>query len=173
MSDHHVSTSITIWLALAGYGITVCLMLAGFLTVERNRMLRVLWTISCAFFVAHVVSAFHYSYHWSHAEAIRSTAKQTQDLLGMEFGEGLYFSYVFLVLWIADVISWWRKPLKYVSRPTWLSLAVHGYLFFIAFNGAVIFKSGITRIGGILAVMAFAAIAAKRLSVRWQNTARE
>jgi hypothetical protein len=173
MADHHVSTSITIWLALAGYAITVCLILAGFMTVERHRMVRTLWTISCAFFVAHIVSAFHYSYHWSHEEAIQSTAKQTRDLLGMEFGEGLYFSYGFLLLWIADVIFWWRQPWRYLSRPTTLSLAVHSYLFFIAFNGAVIFKTGITRVGGILAVMAFAAIAAKRWKSRRQHTMQE
>ncbi|MFO1002375.1 MAG: hypothetical protein U0936_18765 [Planctomycetaceae bacterium] len=158
MPEHHVLISITIWLALGGYAITVALVLAGFLKTEWRHHLRLVWTLSCLAFVVHVISAFHFSYHWSHTEAIRSTAKQTQELIGMEFGEGLYFSYGFLLLWIADVLYWWRSPERYERRPAWLSLAVHGYLFFIAFNGAVIFKAGVTRVSGVLTTIVFVSV---------------
>jgi hypothetical protein len=166
MPEHDWSITVTIWLALAGYAITVCVMLAGFLKLEWSRRLRAVWTISCGFFVLHVLSAFHYSYHWSHAEAIQSTARQTDELLGMRFGEGLYFSYGFLLLWIADVLFWWQRPELYVSRPGWLLLAVHAYLFFIAFNGAVVFKSGATRIAGIGATAIFIAVTVRRHFLR-------
>lgn len=166
MPEHHVLISITIWIALAGYAITVALVLAGFLKTAWSEHLRAAWTFSCAAFVVHVLSAFHFSYHWSHSDAIRSTAKQTDELIGMEFGEGLYFSYGFLLLWIADVFVWWWKPERYINRPTWLSFAVHSYLFFIAFNGAVIFKAGITRAGGILAATVFIALSIWCRSVR-------
>ncbi len=166
MPEHHWSISITIWLALAGYAITVCLILAGFLKPQWSRRLRAVWTISCGFFVVHVLCAFHFSYDWSHAAAIRNTAKQTNELIGLPFGEGLYFSYGFLLLWIADVLYWWRRPKPYVSRPRWLLLAVHAYLFFIAFNGAVVFKSGATRIAGIGATAIFGAVAIRRHFLR-------
>lgn len=113
-----------------------------------------------------MISAFHFTHRWNHQDAIQTTAKQTQELLGWAFGEGLYFSYMFLFLWVADVFSWWRKPDHYESRPAWLSFAVHGYLFFIAFNGAVIFESGVTRIGGILATIVFTAILLNRRLAR-------
>ena len=166
MPEHHWLISVTIWLALVGYTITVGFILAGLLKPQWSKSLRAVWTISCAFFVAHVVSAFHYSYHWSHTEAIQSTARQTDELLGMRFGEGLYFSYGFLLLWIADVFFWWRSPERYLSRPRWLFLTVHAYLFFIAFNGAVVFKSGATRVAGITATAAFIVIAVRRNSLR-------
>lgn len=91
-----------------------------------------------------------------------STARETEQLIGMAFGEGFYFNYLFLLVWIADVLIWWLRPERYETRPPWLKYGTHAYLFFIAFNGAVIFESGVTRIGGILAVVIFAVILLRR-----------
>ena len=82
--------------------------------------------------------------------------------MGRCAGEGLYFNYLFLLVWIADVLFWWLRPERYETRPAWLEYGIHGYLFFIAFNGAVIFESGVTRIGGIVAVVIFAVIILRR-----------
>lgn len=109
-----------------------------------------------------MIAAFHYTHHWSEADAIDSTARETEQLIGMAVGEGLYFNYLFLLVWIADVLFWWLKTERYETRPAWLEFGIHGYLFFIAFNGAVVFESGATRIGGILTVAIFAVI----LSIR-------
>jgi hypothetical protein len=65
---------------------------------------------------------------------------------------------VFLLVWTADVLLWWINPERYETRPTWLDRGIHGFLFFIAFNGAVVFESGVTRIGGIVAIVIFALI---------------
>ena len=80
----------------------------------------------------------------------------------MAIGESLYFNYLFLLVWIADLLFWWLKPERYETRPAWLEYGIHGYLFFNAFNGAVVFESGVTRIGGILAVLIFAVILSTR-----------
>lgn len=155
-------TLITIRIALISYAIVVGFLLAGCRTQRTRNLLRPLWTIGCLAFIAHVISAFHYTHHWSHADAIQSTAIQTQQLMGWAFGEGLYFSYLFLLIWIADALFWWLRPVSYESRRMWIECGVHGYLFFIAFNGTVIFESGVTRIGGIAAVVLFAAILLRR-----------
>jgi hypothetical protein len=42
-------------------------------------------------------------------------------------------------------------------------MALHAWLFFIAFNGAVIFEAGPTRPAGILVTLLFAVLAARRL----------
>lgn len=128
-------------------------------------IMRPLWTFGCIAIVIHVIAAFHYTHHWSEADAIDSTARETEQLIGLAFGEGLYFNYLFLLVWIADVLFWWLKPERYETRPAWLEYGIHGYLFFIAFNGAVVFESGVTRIGGILAVVIFAVILSTRQSV--------
>ena len=164
MPPANIVTLMTIRIALLCYAIVVGLLLAGCRGKRFRHWLRPLWTLACASFICHVISAFHFSHHWSHQDAIQNTAKQTQELLGWAFGEGLYFSYLFLVLWAADVLFWWIRPDRYEYRSAWIVYGLHAYLFFIAFNGAVIFESGVTRIGGIAATAIFAAIILRRLA---------
>jgi hypothetical protein len=96
-------TKWTIRLALACY----VLYLAGSSAARDPRWPRVgrwVWTIGCGLFLVHVACAFHFYHHWSHAAAWRRAAEQTELLIGVAFGNGIYFSYVFLVLWILDVV---------------------------------------------------------------------
>lgn len=167
MQESHAVTLITVRIALVCYAIVVGHLLTGRRRLDRRTLLRGLWTIGCVAFILHVLAAFHYTHHWSHRAAILSTAEQTQQLLGWAFGEGLYFSYLFLLLWTADVLWWWLRPEHYESRSIWLECGIHGYLFFIAFNGAVIFESGVTRSGGIAAAAIFVAILMCRRFLRW------
>ena len=69
---------------------------------------RVVWTLGCVLFDVHVACAFHFYHHWSHAIAWQHTAERTRELLGVAVGDGIYFSYLFLVLWIVDVLWLWR-----------------------------------------------------------------
>jgi hypothetical protein len=110
---------------------------------------RAIWTIGCVFFVLHVICAFHYFHQWSHALAFESTAAQTHELLGVRFGEGIYFSYLFTLLWLGDVLWQWAWPTSYRRRSGRLTAGLLGYMAFIAFNGAVIFEGGVTRWVGI------------------------
>lgn len=157
--------------------------LAGWLTLNSRRwpVARWIWTIGCGLFLAHVGCAFHFVHHWSHAAAWQDTAEQTQKLIGVSFGDGIYFSYLFLVTWVLDVVWLWFVPqIASVAddsqtdaaahcatvvppgrdcgmTPLW-RLLVHGFLFFIAFNGAVVFKAGVTRWAGIVLTGALAAL---------------
>jgi len=136
--------------ALICYALTVLLLLMGFGSPRWRHLIRGLWTAGCVAFVAHVAAAFQYEHHWSNAAAIRSTAEQTKALIGWAFGEGLYFSYLFMLLWMLDVLWYWVSPRTYEARSSWIQVSLHCYLFFIAFNGAVIFESGVTRPAGIV-----------------------
>jgi hypothetical protein len=126
---------------------------------------RWIWTVGCGLFVLHVVAAFAFYHHWSHAAAWETTAAETDAMLGVRFGDGIYFSYVFLVLWVADVaFMWWMamRPMVATKRPTrWLRGIVHAYLFFIAFNGAIVFESGPSRWGGIVGCVLLTALAGR------------
>lgn len=115
---------------------------------------RRLWTAACLTFLVHVACAFSFYHQWSNAAAVADTARQTKLLLGWEFGEGIYFSYGFALLWTLDVVWAWVRPSGYYNRPRGLAWAVHIYLFFIAFNGAIIFESGPTRLFGLVACAA-------------------
>jgi hypothetical protein len=115
---------------------------------------RRLWTLGFSLFIVHMLAAFAFYHSWSHADAVADTARQTKELVGVEFGGGIYFNYVFALVWSADVALWWAIGAAYVARPLWLKLLVQGYLFFIAVNGAIVFAAGPTRWVGIAACAA-------------------
>ena len=123
---------------------------------KSSFVVRLFWTLTCLLFVAHAATAFHYYHNWSHTHAYRDTARQTKELMGIEFGAGIYFSYVFLVIWLLDVMSWWYRPVQYDRRSWWLMLCIWGYLLFIVFNGAVVFEGGVTRQLGMPVCIALA-----------------
>jgi hypothetical protein len=141
---------------------------AGWLAVRSSRwpeIARWIWTAACGLFVAHVACAFHFTHGWSHWAAWEDTARQTKDLMGVEFGQGIYFSYLFLVLWIADVIWMWLAPLQ--RGTPWTRALVHCFLCFIAFNGAIVFEDGPTRYAGIVACLLLAGLAVRLAYNSW------
>lgn len=117
------------------------------------------WTIGCLFFLAHMLCGFAY-HEWSHAKVYAYTAQETQRLIGWEFGAGIYFNYLFAVVWSCDVIRrWW------LHERTWSTVcgyAVQTYMAFIAINGTIIFKSGWIRGAAVLALATLFVLAARR-----------
>jgi hypothetical protein len=111
-----------------------------------------LWGIGWLMFVGHMLAAFHFHHHWSHRHAVAETAQQTEDLMGIAFGGGLYFNYLFLALWFVDfmVIAFRGTAVGHRQWWQWLIIA---YLAFIAFNGTVVFKSGGMRWSGVVGTL--------------------
>jgi hypothetical protein len=166
MSVGPLLISSTVRIALLCYAAATLINLVQPATVHRLRIVRPLWTAGAMLFVAHVAAAFHFEHHWSHAEAVQSTAFQTEQLIGVAFGQGLWFSYLFVLLWSADAAWSWIQPSAWLNRRPTITLALHAWLFFIAFNGAVIFEAGPTRPAGILVTALFAGLALHRLRGR-------
>ncbi len=134
---------------------------------ERTRVqARVAWSVGCAIFIVHVACAFHFVHSWSHAAAYETTARETFELTGWNFGAGLWANYLFTAVWIVDVIWWWRGTDRYEARPKWINGAILGFLGFIAFNATVVFGGSVARgVGvGACAVLIAAAFAQKRPS---------
>jgi hypothetical protein len=137
-------TRITIWLALTGYAVSTALGLRR--PGQRSVWARRFWNLGLACFLMHVAAAFHYYYEWSHAVGLAETARQTEELMGMASGSGLYLNYLFTLVWLADGIYWWMAGLKrHASRPLWVEWLVHVFFLFMIINGAVVFVSGPTR----------------------------
>jgi hypothetical protein len=138
-----------IWLAVIYYGLAVFSM--PWLRNDQwraeggdGRVVRWLWTLGWLFFLAHVGAAFHHSHHWSHWHALERTREQSS------WGEGIYLSYLFAVLWGADVVAWWVAPGWYARRSRWFDGLLHGYLAFITFNATVVFGKGAIQRGGAI-----------------------
>jgi len=107
--------------------------------VRRDHWGRWAWTDGCAIYLLHVVFAFQFLHHWSHAAAVEHAARRTFDVVGFEFGAGVYVNYVFTLLWVTDVALWWRRSL--VGKPVapvyyWTVQAIFGFMMF---NATVVF----------------------------------
>lgn len=123
---------------------------AGQTGPQADRRLRLVWTCGWFLFILHMLAAFHFQHHWSHAEAVADTAKQTGELIGWEFGGGVYFNYLFLLVWAVDVVLWWLGQQSAIWYRAWRKVIL-AYLIFLAFNGVVVFKSGWIRWTGVAA----------------------
>lgn len=122
--------------------------------IVRGTARRVLWTTAAVLMLVHSVAAFATIYGWSHDVAVAATARQTQAVTGFDSGSGLYVNYAFLLIWLGDAIWWWQWPDRYATRAAWLSRFVHGFVWFMFLNGAVIFADGWMRGIGAVAVLA-------------------
>ena len=117
---------------------------------------RLLWTAAAMLTLVHSVAAFGTIYGWSHQTAVDATARQTRAVTGVDAGAGIYVNYAFLAIWLSDVAWWWLAPESYARRSTGLSRFMHGFVWFMFLNGAVIFADGWMQGLGVAAVTAVA-----------------
>jgi hypothetical protein len=117
---------------------------------------RLAWTAGCVAFLIHVVCAFHFVHSWSHAAAYAETARQTAELVGLDWGGGLYANYAFAAVWLADVFWAWMSPSSYFARPRWIKWTLQGFMAFIVFNATVVFGHGAIRWAGVAATVILA-----------------
>jgi hypothetical protein len=149
MNRGELLTRLTIWIAIGGYVLGVCLMLLGRESSAWQRRARVVWTIGCLALVAHTLCAFHFYHDWSQESALRETARQTAEVTGANWGGGLYVNYAFLAAWVADAAWWWRDLEKYRQRH-WAIIGVWQFvMIFMIFNATVVFKTGLVRWIGV------------------------
>jgi hypothetical protein len=139
----------TIWVSIVGYAVgsvIFALSLSPRRRAHRDSAARVVWTVACASLIAHFISAFQFYHGWSHAAAYRDTARQTEELFGLNWGGGLFINYALLIAWIVDIAWWWRSGLDSYRKRPWPLIALwHGLFIFIIFNATVVFGDGIVR----------------------------
>ena len=114
---------------------------------------RAAFTIVGLSLVAHSALAFELRHGWSHAAALRDTARQTEALVGRSFGVGLFVNYFFLALWTLEAAWWWLAAARYRFRDRRLDWSVRAFFLFMFVNGAVVFARGPLRGLGAAAVL--------------------
>lgn len=151
MSSGEILTRATIWTTLIAYAAGVMTFAISRGRVKWDFTARLLWTLASIALLAHVASAFYFYHGWSHSAAYQDTARQTDEVVGINWGGGLYVNYALLILWIVDVVWWWSAGLEtYRNRARIISVAWHGFLIFIVFNATVVFGNGFARWAGLL-----------------------
>jgi len=145
----------TVRLSLAWYAAALIAMLQlqrGDWTAATmpGRLARWCWTWAVVVFLVHLAMAFHFYHGWSHADAF----ERTRQVSGT--GEGIYTSYLFTLLWVADAAWWWIRPAAYANRSPWMDRLLHSFMLFIVFNGMVVYEEGAIRYAGLVMFAAFA-----------------
>ena len=119
--------------------------LSGFLNFSN------LWMLGFTAFIIHFISAFHFKYEWSHAKALELTTIQTFKTVGVSTSLGLYFNYLFTLVWLID-LSWAQLAKRsHKDRPVWINHAIHCFMAFMWFNATVIFGSVLGKLLGATA----------------------
>jgi len=144
----------SIWLSLAAWAAAECVRLGNREGSRAVTAARSLWTAACVLAFLHVALAFELRHGWSHAAALDDTARQTEELLGVRVGGGIFANYLFLAVFALDVLWWWIRPASFAGRPKGLDAAVRLFLFFMYANGAVVFTHGPMRAVGLLCLIA-------------------
>jgi hypothetical protein len=142
-------------LAVACYLLRVLIDVSGSHSQRIARRNRWIWTIGCLALWLHIAAAFHFIHHWSHADAVRQTAEQTETLIGWRFGGGVYFNYAFAMLWLLDVGLWWRRGFDGSEKSPARFWTIHALFAFMMINASVVFGPIYWRYVGI-AFLAFA-----------------
>ena len=145
------ATYLTIWIALALFVLGELGRAAG----DRSPLWRRARTVSAAglaLALVHTALAFAVFHGWSHADAVRNTAQQTEEVFGVRVGAGVFVNYLFFAVWFLDVLFW--RP---ASLPTAGTRVLHAFYLVIIFNAAVVFAAGWRRAAGIVIVAALMA----------------
>jgi hypothetical protein len=129
-------------------------------STRRGRLARWLWTLSWLAYFIHLGMAFHHYHGWSHAAAVEHVRKRSN------FGEGIYVSHLFTLLWSADVVWWWLWPRGHAGRSPWLGGVLHGFMLFVIFNGTVVYEDGPIRWAGVVLFVVLGALFMHRLRER-------
>ena len=146
MNIEELLTRWTVRLSLMLYAAALGVMILGRHRPDYLREARLAWSVGCVLLWLHLAAAFHFFHDWSHEAAYEATARDTEAVLGWPFGAGVYFNYLFAVVWTVDVVWWWKVgPRAPLDRSIWLKLVVHGFLLFMVFNATVPFGSGGVR----------------------------
>ncbi|HEY0430926.1 MAG TPA: hypothetical protein VGC61_03885 [Pyrinomonadaceae bacterium] len=155
MNVGELLTRLTIWITIVAFAV-------GFATfaLSRNRRswdaaARLAWTVACIALLAHVAFAYHFYHGWSQDAAYLETARQTEKVVGLNWGGGLYINYALVIGWVVDTICWWVLGLEVYRSRSWpLVAAWRGFLIFIIFNATVVFKTGFVRWAGLFVCVA-------------------
>ncbi len=155
---------LTVWsirgaLVLLGVALVVrCAIRRRDLAGRGGSAVRVIWVLGCLLAILHVIGVFGYLMHWSHQAALDDTGMKTEQLIGVRFEGGVYFNYLFLLLWGLDAAWWCLLPEVYLQRARLWEVSLIGYLWFIAFNATVVFESGPVRWAGVLVTLLMIAV---------------
>ena len=161
------ATALTNWTARVAVACYLARILvdAGFGRSSRV-VARTFWTAGCLVLVVHVLCALNFVHDWSHTAAMRHTAAQTEQVVGLRWGGGLYVNYVFAAVWMADTIGWWWRGPDSAYHPRIRFWVLHAFFAFIVFNATVVFGPRYWKWIAVAVAALLAALFSRRMKDR-------
>ena len=149
MKDPHLAT---VWTARLCAALWIASLAARTVQIETvGRRWRELWIAGAVALLTHVLVAFHFEHAWSHEAAYEHTREQTAATVGLNWGGGLYFNYLTVVVWLADAAMLSRVNLQGQRQKP--SQAVDWFVAFMMVNATVVFGPWNWRPLGVAAVL--------------------
>lgn len=105
----------------------------------------VVWTVGCIAYVVHVIAAFSIAHDWSHNKAWEFTAIETQRMVGIRRGDGVWVNYAFTLIWLVDVFRVVRAANEKRTTNSRIDVGVHLLFAFIIFSATVVFGPSLYR----------------------------
>lgn len=115
----------------------------------------------CAAFLLHLAMAFHLGHEWSHESAFEHVERESG------FGPGIFVSYLFSIVWLADAMWCLLAFEAYRNRGEIWNAVIYGFMAFVIFNATVVYGHGIGR--GLSAIAFLSLLLAKRRDERLIN----
>ena len=160
--------NLTIWISLAFYASAVAVSFLVTDDMKQLKIYRILWSLGCAFALIHVFCAFQFVHYWDHQVAVKHTILETERVTGFRFEYGIYFNYLFLLVWTVDCVKLRnarprktnpnRKPGEPgepeesgATHSVW-SRFVHVYMLLIIVSATIIFEDGPIRYISLIAL---------------------
>ena len=134
--------------------------------VDTRPGFRWLWLVGAMVMLVHVALSFHVVHGWSHTSAVVETARQTNEVVGWNWGGGVWVNYAFTFTWLLDALWWAFRPENHARRPSAIRLSTHIFLAFIWFNATVVFGSFLFRVTGLIVFGLLSVECARRIFAR-------
>lgn len=113
-------------------------------------MTRRLWTAGVVALLAHVAWTILAIHRASVRNAYDHTAAQTNELIGVPIGAGVFVNFAMPLVWLADALAWWLIA-DWGARRRRYAVTLYGIFGFLFFNAAVVFASPWGRTVGLVA----------------------
>ena len=104
-----------------------------------GRLERGLWVLAFLLFALHVCLAFHHIHQWQHNNAWQRTAVETESLMGVRRGDGIWANYLMLLIWGFDVVRVHRASRSHLATSARIDRLVGWFIGFMFFNATFVF----------------------------------
>jgi hypothetical protein len=112
---------------------------------------RAVWGMGAAALFAHVLWTLMAVHEGSLRQALIHTADQTERVIGLRIGAGLYINLAMLLIWAGDAVVWFLFPRWNQIRQKFI-VPLHAVFAFLFFNATVVFGTTSARWLGIAAI---------------------